>query len=125
MSFRNFRSEGKLGLVEFTGASSTRKIKAPKFENVNYDVNRISTDFCYYGTIDNKSCIFKLDTGSDVTILNSKMVSLPRQRIPVSNCKLRYPTGEEIEIKFKVNVWISLGKYSMDFSMLVANINDD
>ncbi|KMQ87964.1 krab-a domain-containing protein, partial [Lasius niger] len=38
------------------------------------------------------------------------MVSLPRQRIPVENCKLRYPTGEEIEIKFKVNVWISLEK---------------
>ncbi|KMQ86077.1 krab-a domain-containing protein [Lasius niger] len=53
------------------------------------------------------------------------MVSLLRKRIPVSDCKLRYPTGEEVNVKFKVNVWIELRKFSLEFPMLVTDINDD
>lgn len=53
------------------------------------------------------------------------MVSLPRQRIPIRNCKLKYPTGEEVKVKFKVFVWVELGKFSLRFPMMVADINDE
>lgn len=48
-----------------------------------------------------------------------------RRRIPIRYCKLKYPTGEEVKVKFKVIVWVTIGKYSLDFPMLVADINDD
>ncbi|KMQ88164.1 retrovirus [Lasius niger] len=35
------------------------------------------------------------------------MVSLSRRQIPVSNCKLKYPTGEEVNVKFKKAVFAS------------------
>lgn len=121
------RIDGKRGLVELTGTSSAKENRAPvkKKQNINlFKINRIkygNKDFCYFGTVDNKSCLFKLNTGSDISTLNSRIVSLLRKRIPVSDCKLRYPTGEEVNVKFKVNVWIELGKFSLEFPMLVAD----
>jgi len=31
------------------------------------------TDFYYYGKLDDKDCRFKIDTGSDVSIVNKRM----------------------------------------------------
>ena len=39
--------------------------------------------FEFYGSVDKKSCILKIDSGSDVTILNSKSVEPRCHRIPL------------------------------------------
>jgi len=43
----------------------------------------------------------------------------------VGNCKLRYPTGENVSIKFKVDTKIELGKLFIKIPMFVSEISDD
>ena len=75
--------------------------------------------------MDKKSCIFKIDSGSDVTILNSKFVELRCHRIPLDGPNLKYPTGEDVPIKFKTVVQIDLGQHSVQMVIFVADIADD
>jgi len=74
--------------------------------------------------LDNKSCIFKIDTGSDVSIVNRNLISLNKVKFELNNCNLRYPTGEKVVVKEKVFVKVRLGKYIVEIPMLIANIND-
>ena len=60
--------------------------------------------FEFDGSVDKKSCILKIDSGSDVTILNSKFVEPRYHRIPLDGPNLKYPTGEDVPIKFKTVV---------------------
>jgi len=48
-----------------------------------------------------------------------------KSRFEIENCFLRYPTGETISVKYRVNVEIGLGKYLLEIPMLVADISDD
>lgn len=119
MFFGNFGRKRKRGLVELIGISSTCDVKAPEINNIFvHKINRITISFRYYGTIDNKSCIFKLDTSSDMSVFNAKIVNFSKQLIPINNCKLKYYTGEEVDVRSKVIVRIILiGKYVLDFSL--------
>jgi len=82
--------------------------------------------FCYKGLVNKQVCIFKIDTGSDVSVINSRLVDSSKRRIPLdSSCCLKYPTGEEVSVESKVEVFIELGKFSIKFVMFVANIGDD
>jgi len=49
----------------------------------------------------------------------------PKRCFEIENCFLKYPTGETISVKYKVNVEIGLGKYLLEIPMLVADISDD
>jgi len=51
-------------------------------------------DFCFAGQFDNKNCIFKIDTGSDISIVNRNLIASNKVRFELNNCNLRYPTGE-------------------------------
>lgn len=70
--------------------------------------------------------MFKIDTGSDVSILNRNLVGDFKSKIFVGNCCLKYPTGEEVPVLFKTEVTVSLGKcLGMEIPMLVAEISDE
>jgi len=59
--------KGKLAIVELTGANPTGET------NDMEKVTRISKNadpFIFRGKINGKFCDFKLDTGSDVTVIN-------------------------------------------------------
>lgn len=68
--------EGKRGLVELRGTGSTGAEEAP---NINFkrvfNFKRIDFDyFSYMARANGQNCSFKIDTGSDVSILNRKIV---------------------------------------------------
>ena len=98
---------GKLSHGKLSGARLTFNKQAPNHDAVdgsNTRVCRVLRNLKaieFDGSVDKKSCIFKIDSGSDVTILNSKFVEPRCHRIPLDGPNLKYPTGEDIPIKFK------------------------
>ncbi|KYM96895.1 hypothetical protein ALC62_12432 [Cyphomyrmex costatus] len=64
----------------------------------SFRVNRIKNDlrdFCYKGEIDNKPRIIKIDTGSDISIVNDNFVEFDKPKIGIENCYVKYPTEED------------------------------
>jgi len=137
------RQTGKQGIVELGGVSSAKTERSPQ---IIYSVNNCSCniiddicccdvhvtnqfsnlkDFYFTGQLDNKNCIFKIDTGSDISIVNRNLITSNKVKYKLNNCSLRYPTGEKVIIKEKVFVKVRLGKYVVEIPMLVANINDN
>jgi len=76
------------------------------------------------GRIDGRLCSFRIDTGSDVTILREKFLGFKR-RILASNCPLRYPTRETVTVENKAIVKIEVGKFCLDFPVFITKIEDD
>ena len=113
---------GKLAHVKLSGASLTFNKQAPNHGAVepngsNTRVCRVLRNlraFEFDGSVDKKSCILKIDSGSDVTILNFKFVKSRCHRIPLDGPNLKYPTGEYVPIKFKTVVRIVLGQTLYD-----------
>lgn len=93
-----------------------------------FSINRIKQNsdcFCYGGKLDCIYCNFKIDTDSNVFILNKKFVKEEKERINVEDCKLRYPSGRRVSIEFQVEVEVQLRKYLIKIPMFVAKINDN
>lgn len=68
------RGKGKLELVELCGESSAQNKNSP---GIDFNVSSIKTAlnyFIYEGKINEKNCSFRIDTGSDVSVVNSKFV---------------------------------------------------
>jgi len=57
--------------------------------------------------------------------LSSKKVSKEKERVPIRNLNLRYPTGEEVILKYKVLAKIHLGKYFEEIPLLVTEISEN
>lgn len=91
-------------------------------------VNRVGLNsgcFYYKGKLDNSECNFKIDTGSDISILNRKLVREDKRKILFKKGTIRYPSGEEVPIEFKVKVTVVLGKFSKEISMYVLEMNEE
>jgi len=119
-------------LVELSGADSTHSYEAPlqprKYSSSMKGkiVRGREKKFCFEGLIDKRVCIFKIDTGSDVSVISSRLIDSSKRRIPLERfCCLKYPTGEEVSVKFKTKVFVELGKFSVEFTMFVADIDDN
>jgi len=126
---RMSRQTGKQGIVELCGVSSAETKKSP--QNI-YFVNNCSCniiddicccnvhvtnqfsfrnnktghnlkDFYFTGQLDNKNCIFKIDTGSDISIVNKNLIA-SKVKYKLNNCSLRYPMREKVIVKEKVFV---------------------
>lgn len=120
---------GKQELVELFGAGSTGRINTPENCCLNkkcFNLSRIKENLFYYkGLIDSNNCNFKIDTGSDISVLNKSLVRVPRRQYEIKESYIKYPTGEIVPVQFKVIVRVELGKYSLDVPMLVADISDE
>ncbi|KMQ84394.1 krab-a domain-containing protein, partial [Lasius niger] len=115
----------KQGLVELCRASGlTDSENAPDIIQCSR-ISRIKNNFYYKGNLDGGICRFRIDTGSDVSILSEEFVKGPKEHFEIENCCLKYPTGELIKVKYKVNVVIELGKHVVEIPIIVANISDD
>jgi len=112
---------GKQGIVEFCGVSSARTEKSPqhvysinncscsvindvcccdvhvtnKFSFRNKTENNVK-DFCFAGQLNNKNCTFKIDTGSDISIVNRNLMASNKVKFELNNCSLRYPTERKM-----------------------------
>lgn len=64
---------------------TTREVNSPNYEKFNLlNIKRIrknSNHFCFQGEVDKVDCVFKIDTGSDVSILSSKLLADGKKRI--------------------------------------------
>jgi len=118
------QQRGKLGLVDLFGERSTNEGQTPKF-NYSYlkRVKRLNEDFCYKGKL--KVCSFRVDTGSDVSIINNKFIEGTERKFDVGDCKLRYSTGENVSVEFKIDTEIELGKFFIKIPMFGSEISDD
>jgi len=68
----------------------------------------------------------KIDTGSDVTLVREGLLKFSRQQIfRDKSFNLRYPTGERVPVKFKVEVLIEVGELSMKLPVYVVDMKDD
>lgn len=99
-------------LIEFGGVGSSDGKNAPnvkcfeqnileqEIKNVinNYS---ISKDFCYVGRLDGKRCSFKIDMGSDVSIVSSKFVKKGKKRLEAGMKILNIPLGRKFLLKVK------------------------
>lgn len=52
--------------------------------------------FYFCGTIGNMSCIFKIDTGSDVSLVREALIDFSRESYSTESRALRYPMGEKV-----------------------------
>lgn len=62
------------------------------------------TIFCYKGKLNGKEHNFKIDTGSDVSILNKKFVGEEERLVKIRDSFLRYPSGEKVPVEYKIEV---------------------
>ena len=81
--------------------------------------------FIYYGRLEGKTCSFKIDTGSDVSIVYCKFVKKESKKLKKKSYVFKYPTGETVPVNYRVFVKIELGKFSLKVPMFVADIKDD
>jgi len=63
--------------------------------------------------------------GSDVTVINPRLVDVNEKHVLVENERLRYSTGEKVLVKFKSQVKVKLGKYSCRIIVYVAEIREN
>lgn len=70
-----------------------------------------NNDYCFQGRLDGKPYIFKIDTGSDVSMISKRLVKAPRKLIEIKDSCLSYLTGEMVLIHSKVMVTVELGKF--------------
>jgi len=73
--------------------------------------------------LDDEMCSFKIDTGSDVSILSNRLAWKQKRKIVNENCYLRYPTEEKVFVKSKVFATVQLGRYSVKIPLFIAEIN--
>jgi len=78
-------------------------------------------NFCFVGQLNNKNCVFKIDMESDISIVNKSLIAPNKIKFKLSNCNLRYPTGEKVVVKDKVFVEVRLDRYIVEIPMLVGN----
>jgi len=104
---------------------SIKKSNAPKNVEKVIRVSKNIDPFVFRGKINDKFCDFKLDTCSDITVINPRLVNESEQHIPLENERLRYPTGEKVPMKFISQVKVELGKYSYRMVVYVAEIGEN
>jgi len=82
---------------------------------------------CYInGRINKRFCSIKIDTGSDVTLVREGLFKFSRQQIfRDRSFNLKYPTGEKVPVKFKVEVLVEVGKLSMKLPVYIVEMKDD
>lgn len=112
-------------MAELSGVNSVINSKTPSSYN-ECRISRLSlANFCYKGNLNGKLCTFRIDTGSDVSIVNAKLAGDFDVYGAKKNLNLVYPTGESIPVRSEIVVKVELGRFSLDLPMYVAEMRDD
>lgn len=105
--------------------SSAKNSETPDFKN-KFSVRRIrSSMFSYLGKLNGKHCSFKIDTGSDVSVISGKFLGISEESEIKNNLNLVYPTGEKVPVHSRVSVKVEIGRFSVKTSMFVVEMADD
>ncbi|EFN89073.1 hypothetical protein EAI_07814, partial [Harpegnathos saltator] len=68
---------------------------------------------------------FRIDTGSDVSIVNRKFIKVCEDGGTESCSNLVYPSREKILVRSRMFVNIELGKFSLRMPVLIMEMADD
>lgn len=87
----SFREEKKTKICRARGACSASDIRALE---THTEVRRIGTSgrnrFCFCGLLNGQTCNFRVDTGSDVSLMNEKFVDCSQSKdiigVVAGNC---------------------------------------
>lgn len=117
---RTLYSKENLGYVKFSRANSTLNKQTPEKKKSIYSSNKCVVkilrnlkSFKFDGYLDKKSCIFIIDSGSDVTISNRRFINFDHHEISLDDKKLKYLTGKNVPVLFKTIVSIDSKHYSV------------
>lgn len=70
-----------------------------------------------------RNVFFRIDTGSDMSIIGSKFVKTSGSQILLRNsCQLKYTTRKDVSVKFKTEVTIGIGKCLARLSVFVVDM---
>lgn len=94
---------GKLGFAELRGAGSVNAVQAPV--SVRRIGDKGESSFCFSGYLDNKPCTFRIDTGSDVSLLSRRFVSFSSQEKTRVWERLKYPPAKTSRCSFEGMRW--------------------
>jgi len=121
MSFYEKRGKRKLDLVELIGAGSTRKRAPNKREQYSYGIGRLLQRGILFISrgLWAESYVFLKTAQAPISILNRKLACLSKGHLSLGNY-FSYPTSEEIAVQFKVSAEIVIGKFSLEFPLLVV-----
>jgi len=82
--------------------------------------------FLVKGRINKRNCSFRIDTGSDVTLVRKGLLGYPKQQAFRSKSfNLKYPTSERVPVEFKVRALIEVGELFIKLPVYVVDMKDD
>jgi len=68
--------------------------------------------FCVSGFVNGQKCVFKVDTGADVTLIRRNFLR-GLKRVPLAgSITLKYPTGEKVPVENKIEVLVKIGDFA-------------
>lgn len=97
---------GKLNPVKRFWVNLTENVSTPSDFNYVCIIRRIrekSNCYVHDGVVNGLECKLKIDTSSDVSIVNSKSIDSSLKKIPI-NFPLKYSTGNSVSVHFKTEV---------------------
>lgn len=110
----------KLSFVELRGAGLTDRDR-----DLRFGIVCASRDsYCSRGSLNGRACRYRIDTGSDVSLISPELAGRARQTLAAAD-NLRYPTVEKVPVLFKTDARISLGKVTVQMPIFVAPIGDE
>jgi len=82
--------------------------------------------FFINGRINGRHCSMKIDMDSDVTLVREGLLEFLKQQIFRNRSfSLKYPTGERVPVKFKVEVLVEVGELSKKLPVYIVEIKSD
>jgi len=81
--------------------------------------------FCLNGFVNGCRCNFKIDTGSDVTLIRSDFLSFSKKISFKESFVFKYPTGERVPIKGRVEILVKIGKFKVKLFTYVVDMIEE
>jgi len=66
--------------------------------------------------------LFRIDTGSDMSVLKKNLFTINELPITNDNCQLCYPTEEQVPVEGEAVIKVKIEKFSLNLPVYLAEI---